>query len=124
VSLLNFNSLSNLKFNIRKAGLENNIDLVNKDFAVFDPPENYGIIITNPPYGERLTKEDINEFYKSIGNTLKTRYKNFTAWILTSNLEAIKYLGLHPSKKIKLMNAALECTFNRYDIYEGSKKSR
>jgi putative N6-adenine-specific DNA methylase len=90
---------------------------------MFTPDIEKGVIITNPPYGERLKPEDIVEFYKSFGNTLKKNYLNFNAWILSANLIAMKFIGLHPSTKIKLMNASLECTFNKYEIYEGTKKT-
>ncbi len=110
--------------NIKNALVDNNIDIKNIEFGQYEPLVNSGVIITNPPYGIRHKKDDINNFYKSIGDTLKNKYRNFEAWILTSNLEAMKYIGLHPSKKIKLMNASLECTFNKYEIYEGTKKTK
>lgn len=112
------------KQNIKGANVNNYIDLNNIEFQNFIPPVNSGIIITNPPYGIRHKKEDICDFYKSIGNTLKLKYKNFDAWILSSNIEAMKHIGLHPSKKIKLMNASLKCNFNKYEIYEGTKKEK
>ncbi len=109
--------------NIKSAFLFNKIELNVGNFKSFIPPVKTGIVITNPPYGERLKENDMIEFYKSIGNTLKQNYKNFEAWILSSNLDAMKFVGLHPSKKIKLKNASLDCTFNKYTIYEGSMKS-
>jgi len=110
--------------NSRKANMQNSIRLSVNDFFNSKAPFDEGIIITNPPYGERLKQEDIVDFYKSIGNTLKNSYKNYNVWILSGNLKAMKYIGLRPSKKIKLMNAALECTLNKYEIYEGTKKTR
>lgn len=81
--------------------------------------ERQGLIIMNPPYGERLAPADINRFYKSIGDKLKKTYPGFTAWILSSNKEALKHIGLHPSKKHTLYNGPLECRFLEYRLYDG-----
>ena len=77
--------------------------------------------MTNPPYGERL-EGDINELYKNFGDTLKQEYTNTQAWMITSNLEAMKHVGLRPSRKIKLYNGKLESKFLHYSIYPGTKK--
>ncbi len=78
-------------------------------------------MVFNPPYGERLDI-DMPAFYKEIGDTLKQSYPNTAAWFITSNLEAIKHVGLRPSRKIKLFNGALESKLLKYDIYAGTKK--
>ena len=80
-------------------------------------------MVFNPPYGERLDI-DMENFYKSIGDTLKQNYPDTTAWFITSNLEALKHVGLRPSRKIKLFNAKLESRLAKYDIYPGSKKGK
>ena len=64
----------------------------------------------------------INEFYKKIGDSLKNNYKNCTAWIISSDIENLKMIGLKPTKKIDLMNGNLKCSFREFKIYEGSKK--
>ena len=110
--------------NIKNASLHNTIELHIGDLNDFSPEINSGVIVTNPPYGERLKNDDMNLFYEQFGNTLKNKYRNFDAWVISSNIEAVKSIGLHASKKIKLKNAALECTFNKYQIYEGSKKKK
>ena len=79
-------------------------------------------ILFNPPYGERL-KVDIQSFYKQIGDNLKTNYSNSNAWFITSSIEALKYVGLRPSRKIKLFNGKLESRLAKYEIYSGSKKT-
>lgn len=112
------------KQNIKNNCLHDVIELNSGEFQYFAPPVESGFVITNPPYGERLKKEDINDFYKSMGDILKNKYKNFVVWILSSNLQAMKFIGLHPSKKYKLLNASLECTFNQYEIYEGTRKRK
>ena len=80
-------------------------------------------IVFNPPYGERLNI-DVEEFYKKIGDTLKNGYPDSTVWFITSDLEALKHVGLRTSKRIPLKNADLDCRFVRYDIYEGSRKEK
>lgn len=80
------------------------------------------IILFNPPYGERLPV-DVNQFYKKIGDTLKNNYPNTNAWLITSDMQALKSVGLRTSKRIPIKNADLECRFVKYEIYEGSKKA-
>lgn len=80
-------------------------------------------ILFNPPYGERLDI-DMEEFYKNIGDTLKTHYAGTDAWLITSNLEALKFVGLRPSRKIKVFNSHLESRLVKYVMYEGSKKAK
>lgn len=79
-------------------------------------------IVFNPPYGERLNI-DIPEFYKKIGDTLKHNYPDSTAWIITSDTQALKHVGLRTSKRIALKNGDLDCRFVKYELYEGSRKS-
>lgn len=80
-------------------------------------------ILFNPPYGERLNVET-TEFYKNIGDTLKNGYPDSTVWFITSNMEALKHVGLRISKKIPLKNGDLDCRFVRYDMYAGTRKIR
>lgn len=110
--------------NIKNANLEDYITVENINF--FDTQkqtENPLHILFNPPYGERL---DINleRFYTEIGDTLKQHYANSQAWFITGNLEALKYVGLKPSKKIKLFNGKLESRLVKYELYQGSKKQK
>ncbi len=109
--------------NIQQAGLEEFIDLDRRDFFTNSDKFSGKFIIMNPPYGERLEDEDkMVEFYKNIGDALKAYYTDCQAWVLGGNMEAIKKLGLHPSKKIKLFNGPIECRLERFDIYDGSRK--
>jgi putative N6-adenine-specific DNA methylase len=78
-------------------------------------------ILFNPPYGERLNI-DIEEFYKKIGDTLKNNYSGSTAWLITSDTDALKAVGLRTSRRIALKNADLNCKFVKYDLYEGTRK--
>ena len=79
-------------------------------------------MLFNPPYGQRL-EIDMQTFYGQIGSTLKHNYEGTTAWFITSNLEALKYIGLKTSRKIKLYNAKSEARLVRYDMYPGTKKT-
>jgi len=79
-------------------------------------------MITNPPYGERLTMDSINDFYKKIGSHLKKNYTDWQAWIITSNFDALKFVGLRPDSKHTLYNGPLECKFVAYDMFEGDMK--
>lgn len=87
------------------------------------PTKPHGTILLNPPYDERIKMEDTNAFYKQIGDKLKKDFGGWTAWIISSNLDAIKSIGLHPSKKMTLYNASLECKLLKYELYSGSKKA-
>lgn len=78
-------------------------------------------ILFNPPYGERLNI-DIPEFYRKIGDTLKNNYPGSTAWLITSDINALKHVGLRTSKRIPLKNGDLDCRFVKYELYEGSRK--
>ena len=109
--------------NIRQLGLDDMINLDRSDFFSSQERLSGKFIVMNPPYGERLEDaERMAEFYKSIGNALKSRCSGCQAWVLGGNLEAIKQLGLHPSAKIKLFNGPIECRLERFDIYDGSRK--
>jgi len=113
----NPNALKNARWNITKAGVEDNIRLSLTAFEKRKPTTNQGVLIMNPPYGERLPQEDIVAFYQQIGDTLKQRYTGHIAWILSANKEAIKHVGLRTSKRYTLYNGPLECKFHRFDIY-------
>ena len=78
-------------------------------------------LLTNPPYGERL-EGNINNLYQKFGDTLKRSYPNTDAWMISSNFEALKHIGLRPSRKIKLFNGKLETRLCYFPIYKGTKK--
>ncbi|OWP83677.1 RNA methyltransferase [Flavobacterium davisii] len=80
-------------------------------------------MVFNPPYGERLDIH-LERFYREIGDTLKQGYPNTNAWFITGNMEALKFVGLKPSRKIKLFNGKLESRLAKFEMYEGSKKGK
>lgn len=112
------------KDNIKNANLEDYITIEENNF--FDTEkstEGKLHLVFNPPYDERLDIH-MEEFYKNIGDTLKKNYPGTNAWMITANLEALKYVGLKPSRKIKLFNAGLEARLVKYAMYEGSKRTK
>lgn len=111
--------------NAQNAMVEDFIDIDKKDFFKDEFGFNDGIVMINPPYGERLNEEDeIIPMYKEIGNKLKHSYENCSAWIISGNLNAIKFIGLKPSKKIALFNGPIECKFHKFELYKGTKKQK
>jgi putative N6-adenine-specific DNA methylase len=90
--------------------------------ADFDPPKAKGVVIVNPPYGERMDKDDLAELYKMIGDTFKKKFAGYDCWLITSNKEALKHVGLRTSRRIPVFNGPLECRFVKYEMYEGSQR--
>jgi putative N6-adenine-specific DNA methylase len=110
--------------NIRNANLDEFVTIEQKNF--FDTKkETSGPLhmVFNPPYGERLDI-DLERFYREMGDTMKQNYPGTHAWFITANLEALKFVGLKPSRKIKLFNGSLEARFVKYEMYEGSKRTK
>lgn len=110
------------KENIKNAQLDGFIEVYERDFfetkKLSDTPLT---MVFNPPYDERLST-DVETFYKNMGDTLKQGYTNSEAWFITANLNALKYVGLRPSRNIKTFNGKLEARFVNYTLYSGSKK--
>ncbi len=110
--------------NAKQASVHKNIVLKGMNFENYPPVESKATVIMNPPYGQRLIKPEIIQFYKTIGNVLKKSFVGSDVWIISGNLEALKFIGLKPTTKIKLYNGALECKFCKFSIYQGSQKQR
>jgi len=107
--------------NIEAAGIDDIVRISQGDFREKEAPTTPGTVIINPPYGERLKPEDVEALYKEIGDALKQKYKGYNAWILSSNPDAVKRIGLRAAERLVLFNGALECRFLKYELYEGSK---
>ncbi|KAB1153608.1 class I SAM-dependent RNA methyltransferase [Tenacibaculum aiptasiae] len=117
-------AVNKAKQNIVNANLEefigvHHVNFFNSKKEVFGKTT----ILFNPPYGERLNI-NVEEFYRKIGDTLKHSYSNSTAWLITSDIQALKHVGLRTSKRIPIKNADLDCRFVKYELYEGSKKMK
>jgi putative N6-adenine-specific DNA methylase len=110
--------------NVDNANLTEYITIARKDFFRTEKPVDSSLkMVFNPPYGERLYI-DVEEFYSKIGDTLKQNYSGTNAWLITANLDALKQVGLKPSRKIKVFNGKLESRLVNYEMYEGSKKEK
>ena len=112
--------------NVEAAGLEDFIRLAVRDVAAAQAPakEVPGIVIMNPPYGERIGEEaDMAALYQTIGDTLKTSFQGYDAYIFTGNLTAAKRVGLKTSRRVPLYNGPIECRLLKYELYRGSRKT-
>ena len=108
--------------NVENANLSEFITLEKKDFFQIDKETSGPLhLLTNPPYGERL-EGDMNALYQGMGDAFKQSFPNTQAWLISSNMEALKCVGLRPSRKIKLFNGKLESRLMFYPIYEGTKR--
>ena len=108
--------------NIRSAGLMKYVELETKPFQQYTEAPQPGILVTNPPYGERITSRDLLGLYNMIGERLKHVFTGYQAWILSYKDECFEKIGLAPSERIKLMNGSLECEYREYEMFEGKKK--
>lgn len=108
--------------NIRSAGLMKYIELETKPFQQFTEAPQPGILVTNPPYGERISSRDLLGLYNMIGERLKHVFPGYKAWILSYKDECFEKIGLHPTERLKLMNGSLECEYREYEMFEGKKK--
>jgi len=112
------------KENIKNAALQKKIDINIQSIFEFNPPAGKGIVITNPPFGERLKKDQIDSFYKQLGDCFKQRYSGYDVWLISNNADALKSFGLRPTKVLTLFNGALENKYQKYDMYRGTQKPK
>ena len=112
--------------NIQSASLQHDIEVRQiriEELRLADRDTNGALVMMNPPYGERLSQDkDVLRLYQDIGTALKHQFSGATAWIISSNEDALKCIGLKPSKRIRLMNGELECLFNQYELFQGEHK--
>ena len=112
------------KINIQETHLRKGVQFTVSNFHATKPPFEEGLMIMNPPYDERIQLDDGIAFYRSLGDALKQYYAGWQAWIISSDLKALKFVGLKPSRKIPLFNGPLECRFARFDLYKGTREVR
>lgn len=115
-------AVNTARLNVRAAGLLNDITVEEADFKNFTQPKEKSIIVTNPPYGERISTPDLLGTYKMIGERLKHQFLSNDAWILSYREECFDQIGLKPSIKIPVYNGSLECEFRKYQIFDGKMK--
>ncbi|MBR4136143.1 MAG: RNA methyltransferase [Bacteroidales bacterium] len=109
--------------NVFSARLKDFVTLERKDVADTKPVRTPAVVMMNPPYGERLQVEDLTALYATIGTTLKHQYAGCRAYIISSDMEALKAVGLRPSLKKTLYNGPIECRFLGYELFAGDQKA-
>lgn len=110
--------------NVQNAGVKDIVSIEQRDFYEFEQPRDKAIIITNPPYGDRITTDDIFDLYETIGKNLKRNFVGNDAWIITHHEELFARIGFRPSTRYALFNGSLECEFRKYQIFDGKLKER
>jgi putative N6-adenine-specific DNA methylase len=111
--------------NLARAGLLGKVGLVKSGFESWQIAKetgSEGMIIMNPPYGERMEEDDLQALYKNIGDTLKKNFSGYQAWIFSGNPDAMKHVGLRTSHKLTLFNGPIKCKYHQYELYGGSRK--
>lgn len=108
--------------NAELAGMEDYLSLKKEDFFVSEPKTDSGIMVINPPYGERMKIADIEQFYKNLGDIFKQKYAGFEVWIISSDFEALKAIGLKSSLRLELMNGGLKARLLKFELYRGSRR--
>lgn len=113
--------------NVQSANLQRDIEIKQiriEELRLAEKNTEGALVMMNPPYGERLSQDkDVLRLYQDIGTTLKHQFSGATAWIISSNEEALKCVGLRPAKRIRLMNGDLDCLFNQYVLFSGDRKT-
>lgn len=115
-------AVNTARLNVKAAGLSNDISVEQQDFKDFKQPQEKAIMVTNPPYGERISTPNLLGTYKMIGERLKHQFMGNNAWILSYREECFDQIGLKPSIKIPLYNGSLECEFRKYSMFNGKLK--
>ncbi len=115
-------AVNTARLNVKAAGLTSDITVEEGDFKNFTQPKEKSIMVTNPPYGERISTPDLLGTYKMIGERLKHQFTGNEAWILSYREECFAQIGLKPSIKIPLFNGSLECEFRKYQMFDGKMR--
>ncbi|NEQ99416.1 MAG: class I SAM-dependent RNA methyltransferase [Cyanothece sp. SIO2G6] len=110
--------LEEARTNLFYGDLVHQIPLSQQDLATVEPPSAPGILVCNPPYGDRLGDvEALQEFYKLMGDVFKQRFKGWVAFVLSGNPTLTKHIGLRPSKRMIVHNGSIECRWLRYELF-------
>jgi putative N6-adenine-specific DNA methylase len=107
--------------NVKSTGLSKYIELQVMPIQKLEAPAENCMIVTNPPYGERITSDDIYGLYASLGTTVKHKFAGSTVWVISSHEECLDKIGLKPTERIRLLNGSLDCWYCRYDIFAGKR---
>lgn len=107
--------------NIKSAGLSKYIEIKQRPIAEFEPMPQKALMVTNPPYGERILSDDLFNLYRQIGSALKHGFVGNEAWVISSHTDCLAAIGMKPSKKVELRNGALDCEYWKYEIFAGKR---
>ena len=122
-----FYAVQTAQKNIQSANLQRDIEVKQiriEELKLADQSTEGALVMMNPPYGERLSQDkNVLRLYQDIGTALKHQFSGATAWMISSNEEALKCVGLRPAKRIHLVNGDLDCLFNQYVLFKGDRKS-
>jgi len=120
---IDIKAVNTARLNVKAAGLTADITIEQQDFKDFTQPKEKAILVSNPPYGERISTPDLLGTYRMIGERLKHQFVGGEAWILSYREECFEQIGLKPSIKIPVFNGSLECEFRKYQMFDGKMKS-
>jgi len=119
---IDMKAVNTARLNVKATGLTSSITIEQQDFKDFKRPSEKSVMVTNPPYGERISTPDLLGTYRMIGERLKHEFTGNDAWILSYREECFDQIGLKPSIKIPLFNGSLECEFRKYQLFDGKMK--
>ncbi len=119
---IDMKAVNTARMNVKAAGFSDCITIEQQDFKDFTQPGDKAVIVTNPPYGERISTPDLLGTYRMIGERLKHHFIGNDAWILSYREECFEQIGLKPSIKIPLYNGSLECELRKYQMFDGKMK--
>ena len=119
---IDMKAVNTARLNVKAAGLTKDITIDLQDFKNFKKPAEKAVMITNPPYGERISTPNLLGTYKMIGEKLKHEFTGNEAWILSYREECFEQIGLKPSIKVPVYNGSLECEFRKYAMFSGKMK--
>ena len=122
-----FYAVQTAQKNIQSANLQRDIEVKQiriEELRLADKNTDGVLVMMNPPYGERLSQDkNVLRLYQDMGTALKHQFNGATAWIISSNEEALKCVGLRPAKRVRLVNGDLDCMFNQYELFKGDRKT-
>ena len=116
-------ALNAARRNLAEAGIERWVTLERSDILERSPPAQSGVLVANPPYGERIgTAEELAAFYPRLGDALKKRFAGWRCYFFTADLRLPKLIRLQPSRRTPLFNGALECRLYEFEMVSGSHR--
>ncbi len=122
-----FYAVQTAQKNIQSANLQRDIEVKQiriEELRLADKNTDGALVMMNPPYGERLSQDkNVLRLYQDMGTALKHHFSGATAWIISSNEDALKCVGLRPAKRVRLVNGDLDCMFNQYELFKGDRKT-